>query len=168
MNASSRINKYEDNVMQADKESAHIQPAKDYDVASQKRKQTKCAADSSTRSGWKKFGQAAIDELEGKQTTFQVHERDAVFMEPPGGDATQAPTSLKSNKLWEGITRRKLELKYGVSRSQGDQAFPQVGASGTSSPKKKYIPLTHVWLPDLNTIKAVKTARFVSATCRTR
>lgn len=74
-----------------------------------------CPPSSSPRSGWKKFGQASIDGLEGKVTTFRVHERDAVFIEPPGFDKTQAPTSFKSNKLWEGITRRKLELKYGIS-----------------------------------------------------
>jgi len=140
-NASLQIDKHEDNTTQADRGKAHGQPAKDCDVVSRNGNQTKSATVSSPRaSGWKKFGQAAIDELEGRKTTYQVHQRDAVFIEPADGDAAAAP-SLKSNKLWEGITRRKLELKYGVSRSQCDQSSPKVATSGTlSSLNKKYIP----------------------------
>lgn len=106
------------------------------------------------RRKWKKFGQAAIDELEGTQTTVQS--KDEIFLEDPHADTDlqdedpAAAIAGNLNAFWAKQQRRQLERKYDVVPSSGaggdvegggagagSGGWTQVGAGGSTG---KYVP----------------------------
>lgn len=101
------------------------------------------------RRKWKKFGQAAIDEESGTQTTVQS--KDEILIDDPNADTDlqeddpAAAIAGNLNAFWAKQQRRQLERKYDVAPGGADGSGPpgaggewtQVGAGGSSG---KYIP----------------------------
>jgi translation initiation factor 3 subunit G len=109
------------------------------------------------RRKWKKFGQAAIDEESGTQTTVQS--KDEIFLEDPHADTDlqdedpAAAIAGNLNSFWAKQQRRQLERKYdvgpagalddvegagGVGGGAGGGGWTQVGAGGATA--GKYVP----------------------------
>jgi translation initiation factor 3 subunit G len=101
------------------------------------------------RRTWKKFGQAAKDEVENVKTTVQS--KDDILMDDPNADTDlqdEDPAQAIAgnlNAFWAKQQRRQLERKYdvGAAPEEGEQAagWTQVGiGGGPASNAGKYIP----------------------------
>ncbi len=88
----------------------------------------------SKRRGWKKFGQAAIDEKEGN-TNVTIQSRDDVYLEDPNADTDLQDEDVAKalagnlNEFWAKQQRRQLERKYDVE-APGDGVVEAEGADG--------------------------------------
>lgn len=121
---------------------------------------------SDRRKGWKKFGQALLDEKAAVQST--VRSKDEVFLEDPNADTDlqdEDPASAIAgnlNAFWAKQQRRQLERKFDVNPGVADDdgegggsslaaaagagggGWTQVGASGSkgagAAAGGKYVP----------------------------
>lgn len=106
------------------------------------------------RRKWKKFGQAALDEETGTQTTVQS--KDDIYIDDPNADTDlqeddpAAAIAGNLNAFWAKQQRRQLERKYDVAGTDsgaggadqtnaagGGGGWTQVGAGGSTG---KYVP----------------------------
>lgn len=109
------------------------------------------------RRKWKKFGQAAIDEKDGVETT--VKSKDDIYVEDPNADTDlqeEDPTAAfgNLNNFWAKQHRRQLERKYDVEGTSGVDgagdasggwtqvggASGAVGGVGSGASAAKYVP----------------------------
>jgi translation initiation factor 3 subunit G len=86
------------------------------------------------RRKWKKFGQAALDEESGTQTTVQS--KDEILLEDPHADTDlqdedpAAAIAGNLNAFWAKQQRRQLERKYDVGPSAGGAGEAEAGGAG--------------------------------------
>lgn len=89
---------------------------------------------SQRRRGWKKFGQALLDEKAAVQTT--VRSKEDVFLEDPNADTDlqdEDPSSSITgnlNAFWAKQQRRQLERKYDVNPGDADGGADGGGGGG--------------------------------------
>ena len=100
------------------------------------------------RRGWKRFGQAAIDEKEGN-TNVTIQSRDDIFVDDPNADTDLQDEDVAKalagnlNEFWAKQQRRQLERKYDVEApgagGEGDAAdgWQKVGDKVAGG---KYVP----------------------------
>lgn len=98
---------------------------------------------------WKSFGQAAIDDKEGVQTTVQS--KEDIYIEDPNADTDlqdEDPASAIAGNIsafWAKQQRRQLERKYDVGgddagKDDGASGWNVVGGASSGAATGKYVP----------------------------